>query len=47
MLIKETAPMSYIDLEQAKVPGPGRYDEFRYNDTAKWSMRPRVDSDRT
>jgi hypothetical protein len=24
-LTQETAPMSYIDLEQAKVPGPGRY----------------------
>ena len=38
--------MSYIDLEQPKVPGPGRYEEFRYNDTPNWSMRPRVNSER-
>lgn len=44
-LIQEVAPMSYIDLEQAKVPGPGRYEEFVLNETPKWSMRPRVDSD--
>ena len=44
-MIKETAPMSYIDLEQAKVPGPGGYDEFRYNQTPKWSMRPKTSTD--
>ena len=37
--------MSYVDLEQAKVPGPGRYDEYRFNETPKWSMRPRTSSE--
>jgi hypothetical protein len=34
--------MSYIDLETKKTPGPGRYEEFRYNESPKWSLRPRV-----
>ena len=37
--------MSYIDIEQAKVPGPGRYEEFKLNETPKWSMRPRTSTD--
>ncbi len=37
--------MSYIDLELVKVPGPGRYDQFRYNETPKWSIRPKVNDD--
>ena len=39
--------MSYIDLESTKVPGPGRYDELRKNETPKWSMRPRTSTDRS
>lgn len=39
--------MSYIDLEQKKMPGPGRYEEYRRNDSPKWSMRPKVSQDRT
>lgn len=38
--------MSYIDLEKVKVPGSGTYDEFRYNETPKWSMRPRTSQER-
>ena len=38
--------MSYIDIDPLKVPGPGRYDEFRHNETPKWSMRPRTSTDR-
>lgn len=30
-IIQEIAPMSYIDLEARKTPGPGTYEEFRYN----------------
>lgn len=37
--------MSYIDLEKAKVPGPGRYEEHRKRDTPYWSMRPRTSTD--
>lgn len=44
--MKEIAPMSYIDLEQKKMPGPGRYEEFRHNDSPKWSLRPKVSQDR-
>lgn len=29
--MQDIAPMSYIELEPYKVPGPGRYEEFRYN----------------
>lgn len=39
--------MSYIDIDPQKVPGPGRYDEFRYNESPKWSLRPRVSSECT
>lgn len=28
------------------MPGPGRYEEFRRNDSPKWSMRPKVSQDR-
>lgn len=41
-----TQPRSFIDLEKVKTPGPGRYEEFRYNETAKWSMRPQTKSAR-
>ena len=37
--------MSYIDLEQGKVPAPGNYNEYRYNESPKWSMRPRTSSE--
>ena len=36
--------MSYIDLEQKKVPGPGRYEEIRYNETPRWSLHSRTKS---
>ena len=29
-----------MELDRIKFPGPGRYDELRYNDTPKWTMRP-------
>lgn len=37
--------MSYIQLEPYKVPGPGRYEEFRYNESPKWSLHQRVSSE--
>lgn len=39
--------MSYIELEPYKVPGPGRYEEFRYNESPKWSLHDRVSSEST
>jgi hypothetical protein len=29
--IQLTTPRSYIELDRIKFPGPGRYDELRYN----------------
>lgn len=37
--------MSYIDIEAVKTPGPGRYEEFRYNESPRWSLRPRTSSE--
>ncbi len=44
-LSQKTAPRGHIDLDPLKVPGPGRYDEFRYNESPKWTMRPITKSD--
>lgn len=44
-IIQEIAPMSYVDLEAKKTPGPGRYEEFRYNESPRWSLRPRTQSE--
>ena len=37
---QETRPRSYIELDRIKFPGPGNYDEYRYRDTPRWTMRP-------
>ena len=37
--------MSYIGFPYKYNTGPGRYDEFRFNESPKWSMRPRVSSE--
>ena len=39
--------MSYIEIEPGRMPPPGRYDEYRYNESPKWSMRPRTSSEST
>jgi hypothetical protein len=42
-----TTPRSYIELDRVKFPGPGRYNEYRYNETPKWTMRPITNPERT
>jgi hypothetical protein len=42
-----TTPRSYIELDRVKFPGPGRYEEYRYNETPKWSLRPITNPERT
>ena len=44
---EKTTPRSYIQLDRIKFPGPGRYDEYRYNETPKWTMRPVTNPERT
>jgi hypothetical protein len=37
--------MSYIGFPYKYNTGPGRYDEYRYNESPKWTVRPRVSSE--